>query len=142
MTGVVHSGLVGSTPVTIASGAASIQLAEGPDYDLFITAFPVKVVGISLTINARLTLPPGTLENLYIHPFSPVTLGPTTTSVVYSDGTNSTTLAFQTRSLTAEIKTGTTIQKSASAHWRLGPQTDVVGLARFRMVNEELLFAA
>src|SRR5580704_14925498 len=54
MTGVVHSGLLGPTPVSIASGAASIELVVGSSSDLFITAFPVKVVGISLIINATI----------------------------------------------------------------------------------------
>src|SRR5579871_792497 len=72
MTGEVHSGLLGSTPVNIASGAASIQLAYGPSYDIFTTAFPVKVVGISLTIHATIDLPAGTLANQLIHPFAAV----------------------------------------------------------------------
>ena len=57
MTGVVHSGLLGTSPINVASGGASIMQAVGPDYDPVETAFPVKVVGISLTINAQFTLP-------------------------------------------------------------------------------------
>ena len=34
VTGQVHSGLLGSTPVNIASGAGSVQQAVGPTYDL------------------------------------------------------------------------------------------------------------
>jgi len=103
MTGVVHSGLLGPIPVSIASGAASIELVVGPSYDLFITAFPVKVVGISLTINATITLPAGTLANQLIHPFTAVAITPTNATVTYSDGTNSTTLAIQSGSLGGTI---------------------------------------
>jgi len=103
MTGQVHSGLLGPTPIAIASAAASIQLAIGPDYDIFIAAFPVKVVGISLTVRATIDLPAGTLANLYIHPFSAVTLSATNTTVVYSNGTESTTLGIQNGSVGAAV---------------------------------------
>ena len=133
MTGEVHSGLVGPTPVNIASGAASIQLAQGPDYDIFIAAFPVKVVGISLTVKATIQLPVGTLANLYVHPFSPVTLDPTITSVVYSDGTNDTTLSIQSGSLTAVVGSGTgSVQRTAVPN-----TSDAVALAKFHMFDFE-----
>jgi hypothetical protein len=106
MTGEVHSGLLGATPVNIASGGASIYQAVGPSYDPFQTAFPVKVVGISLTIDAQITLPAGTLAKPLIHPFAAVALAPANTIVTYSDGTNSTTLAIQGGSLVASLPTG------------------------------------
>ncbi len=103
MTGQVHSGLLGPTPVSIASGAASIELTVGPSSDIFTTAFPVKVVGISLTINATITLPGGTLANQLVHPFGAVTITSKNATVIYSDGTNSTTLAIQTGTVTGTI---------------------------------------
>lgn len=103
MTGTVHSGLLGTSPVNIASTAASIFQAVGPSYDNFETAFPIKVVGISLTVQARIVLPAGTLTTQLIHPFAAVTLDPGNTTVTYSDGTNTTTLAIQSGSLVAQI---------------------------------------
>ena len=133
MTGEVHSGLIGSTPVDIASGAASIQLAIGPAYDIFITAFPVKVVGISLTIKATINLPVGTLANLYIHPFSAVALNPSITTISYSDGTNTTVLSVQSGSLTAVIATGSSSAQPSTAHWLPSDAFDPVALARFKI---------
>jgi hypothetical protein len=106
MTGVVHSGLLGSNPVNIASAGASIYQAVGPSYDPFQTAFPVRVVGISLTIDAQITLPAGTLAKPLIHPFAAVALSPANTIVTYSDGTNTTTLAVQSGTLAAALPTG------------------------------------
>src|SRR5579871_6518165 len=49
LTGSVHSGLLGSTPVNIASSEATIIQALDPNkYDQFTMEAPVKVVGISL----------------------------------------------------------------------------------------------
>jgi hypothetical protein len=106
MTGTVHSGLIGATPVNIASGAASIQQAVGPTVDIFETAFPVKVVGIALTIHATVTVPAGTISNQLIHPFAAVPITPTTATVVYSNGDDSTTLDIQVGSLVATIPQG------------------------------------
>ena len=69
MTGFVHSGLLGTTPINVASAGASIFQAVGPDYDPFETGFPLNVVGLSLTVNAQVTLPAGTLSKQLIHPF-------------------------------------------------------------------------
>lgn len=106
MTGTVHSGLLGTSPVNIASTAASIFEVVGPDYDPFETGFPVKVVGISLTIQAQFTLPAGTLAKPLIHPFSAVALDPTNTTVVYSNGSDSTTLTIDSGSLVATLPSG------------------------------------
>ena len=107
MTGIVHSGLLGSSPISIASGAASILQLMSPKFDLFETAFPVVVVGIDLTINATIYAPPGTMTTPLIHTFTaPVTLTRANATVTYSDGTASTVLAVQTGTLTATIPTG------------------------------------
>jgi len=104
LTGQVHSGLLGSTPVTIASGGASIEQFINPGQnDLFTMAAPIKVVGLSLTIKANITMPVNTITKPLLHPFNAVTLAPGNATVVYSDGTTSTTLAIQTGTLTATI---------------------------------------
>src|ERR1051326_2423726 len=92
MTGSVHSGLLGPTPINIASNAASILELVGPDFDIFETAFPVVVIGISLTINAPVTMPAGTITKPLIHPFAPVTLTTANATVSYSNGTDTTVL--------------------------------------------------
>jgi hypothetical protein len=110
MTGEVHSGLLGTEPVNIASTGASIFEAVGPDYDPFETGFPVKVVGINLTIQAQFTLPAGTFTKPLIHPFGAVALDPTNTSVVYSNGTDSTTLSIASGSLVATLPSGSGVR--------------------------------
>jgi len=106
MTGQVHSALVGTTPVNIASTAASILQGIGPTFDNFEAAFPVRVVGISLTIQAKIVMPAGTIAKPYLHPFSAVTLTPANAAVTYSDGTNATVLSINNGSLTATIPAG------------------------------------
>jgi hypothetical protein len=103
MTGIVHSGLLGATPVSISSDDASIYETIGPDYDPFETGFPVDVVGIQLTIHAQVTLPANTLVKPLIHPFAPVSLTPANATVTYADGTNVTVLAIQVGTLGATI---------------------------------------
>lgn len=106
MTGQVHSALVGTTPVNIASTAASILQGIGPTFDNFEAAFPVRVVGISLTIQAKIVMPAGTIAKPYLHPFSVITLSPSNAAVTYSDGSNTTVLAINNGSLTATIPAG------------------------------------
>jgi hypothetical protein len=108
MTGTVHSGLLGPTPVAIASYAASIEQLVGPAFDEFVLAVPVRIVGIDLTINATIMLPPGTIPNQLIHTFAPLPLNPGNSTVIYSDGTSSTTLAIQTGTLGAAVATSST----------------------------------
>lgn len=115
MTGEVHSGLVGPTPVAIASDGASIELMWGPSYDLFVTAFPVKVVGIELTVNATLTLPPGTMSNQLVHPFAPVPLDTSNSVVTYSDGTDTTTLSISTGTMQGTIPSSSSTLRPAEA---------------------------
>ena len=114
MTGTVHSGLLGPSPINIASGAASIYQLVGPAYDLLTTAFPVKVVGISLTIDAQLTLPPGTIGTPLIHPFASVPLDPTNSIA---------TLTISTRgTVVATIPTGSVAEAARSQGGR--PQSE------------------
>lgn len=102
LTGSVHSGLLGSTPVNIASGEASIQQAINPGKnDQFIMQAPVKVVGISLTIKAVIVMPLGTITKPLLHPFTSVSLAPGNATLTYSESTASTTVAIQTGTLTA-----------------------------------------
>jgi hypothetical protein len=122
MTGTVHSGLVSTTPVNISSAGASIQQAIGPTYDIFIAAFPIKVVGISLTIKANIIMPAGTLSTLLIHPFPAVALGPGNATVTYSDSSGTTTLAVSKGSLTATSPTSATASTKALAVHSEGAQ--------------------
>ena len=80
--------------------------AVGPDYDPVETAFPVKVVGISLTINAQFTLPADTLAKPLIHPFSAVDLSPSNATVTYTNGSDATTLTIARGSLVAALPGG------------------------------------
>jgi len=108
LTGSVHSGLLGPTPVSIASSEATIIQSINPGlYDVFTMEAPVKVVGISLTIKAVITMPFGTITKPLLHPFTlPVALAPGNSSVTYSDSSASTVLAIQTGSLSATIPSG------------------------------------
>lgn len=102
LTGSVHSGLLGHTPVNIASNQANIIQAIAPNqYDMFTMEAPVQVVGISLTIKAPIVLPWGTISNQMLHPFSAVTLAPGNASMSYADGTNTTVIPVQSGTLTA-----------------------------------------
>lgn len=117
LTGSVHSGLLGSTPVNIASSEATIiQALDTNKYDQFTMEAPVKVVGISLTIKAVIILPWGTIANPYLHPFSPIALAPGNATVTYSNGSDSTVLAIETGSLTATIPSGGTAALSPVLH--------------------------
>lgn len=115
MTGTVHSGLLGTSPVNIASTSASIFQEVGPDYDPFETAFPVVVVGINLTIDAQITMPPGTLTKQLIHPFPAITLDPSNSTVSYNDGTNTTVLTIASGTLVATIPSGGDASQTAAA---------------------------
>jgi hypothetical protein len=105
LTGEVHSGLVGSTPVPIASSEATIIQAINPNVaDMFTMESPLKVSGISVTITATITMPYGTIATALLHPFSPIALTPSNTAVKYSDGTNTTYLTIESGgTLTATI---------------------------------------
>jgi len=106
MTGVVHSGLLGSQPVNIASNGTSIYLSVSATEDPVEAAFPVVVVGISLTVQAQFTLPADTLAKPLIDKFAAVQLSPSITSVVYSNGTDTTTLSIASGTLQAGVHEG------------------------------------
>jgi len=102
LTGSVHSGLLGPTPVNIASNQANIIQAIAPNqYDMFTMEAPVQVVGINLTIKAPIVLPWGTIANQLLHPFTAVSLAPGNASMSYADGTNTTVIPVQSGTLTA-----------------------------------------
>jgi len=102
LAGTVHSGLLGSEPVDIDSGAASIQQFIDPgNPGLFLMGAPLKIVGLSLTIRANITLPAGTLSKATLEAFKSVTLTASNASMVYSDGTTNTTLAIASGTLKA-----------------------------------------
>ena len=107
LTGIVHSGLLGPTPVTIASAEASIIQAYSPNqFDQFTMEAPVKVVGISLTIKAVIIMPYGTFKNPLLAPFSLQTLVPSNATLTYSSSGNSTVLPIQSGTLTATVPSG------------------------------------
>jgi hypothetical protein len=107
LTGTVHTGLLGATPVNIGSSEASItQIVNPGKYDLFVMEAPIKVVGISLTIDATITMPSGTITEALLHPFQNVAITSSNGTVSYSDGANTTVLAIQEGTLSATIPSG------------------------------------
>ena len=114
MTGTVQSGLL-PTPLAISNSSTSIELATGnPSFDVFVLFSPVKVIGITLTISATLDLPKTALTNDHILPFAAVAL-PKTSSMSYSDGTNTTEL-YLTGTLVAKVAGGATSQANVVLH--------------------------
>jgi len=114
MTGTVQSGLL-PTPVVISNTSTSIELAVGnPSYDVFVIYAPVKVVGITLTITAVLDLPKGTLTNDHILPFASAAI-PSTATMSYSDGTN-TSVLYLKGTLVGTASTTTTTKTAAVLH--------------------------
>ncbi|MGC9951186.1 MAG: hypothetical protein ABSF64_32930 [Bryobacteraceae bacterium] len=109
LNGTVHSGLLGATPVTITSTQATIIQAFDPEvYDSFTMEAPIKVVGISLDIDAVIIMPFGTFPNPLLHPFpTPITLAPANATMSYADGTATTVLAIASGTLTATLQGGT-----------------------------------
>jgi uncharacterized protein (TIGR03437 family) len=117
MTGTVHSGLLGATPVTIASAQASIIQAIDPGkYDSFTMEAPVNVVGISLIIKAVVIMPFGTIGKPLLSPFKAVTLAAANATVTYADGSNDTVLAIQTGALSATIPSGSQVASAVVLH--------------------------
>ncbi len=104
LNGTVHSGLLGPSPVNIGSRTASLTQAINPgQYDLFTMQAPIVVVGINLTIKAPIAMPPGTIANQLLHPFSPVSLVPANATMSYSQSGLSTTLGISKGTLTGTI---------------------------------------
>jgi len=92
--GNIHSGLL-PTPIALASKATWIVMANGnPTYNLFDLGATLKVIGLTLKVTANITLPAGTLTTVRNHAFPAVAVTPTSATVTYSDGTNSTTLGI------------------------------------------------
>jgi hypothetical protein len=102
MSGSVYSGLVPGTPIPISSSEASIEQTIGTTDDIFQFASPVYVslLGLTLTVDADLPLPLGTIKTPLMHPFKSVALT-TTSTVTYSDTTSSTELAIEVGTLVA-----------------------------------------
>jgi uncharacterized protein (TIGR03437 family) len=118
LTGSVHSGLLGATPVNIASTEASITQAIAPGTDdTFTMQAPVKVVGISLTLKAQVAMPLGTIGKPLLSPFSaPVKLAPGNATLTYSDGTATTVVAMESGTLTAKEATGAAQESAVELH--------------------------
>jgi hypothetical protein len=105
MKGKVTSALVPQSPFTIESAHTFVAIAVGsPTADVFEMIAPVVVVKQRINITAKIVLPKGILQKGWrIYPFSgPGTLGPTTGTVTYSDGTNTTTLSFASGTLNCQ----------------------------------------
>jgi hypothetical protein len=109
MSGNVTTGLT-NTSEPIGSSTSSLLLEIVPkSANVFEAVIPIKVLNLSLTIKAIISLPVGTLASLHPHPFSsPVTLTPAMGSVTYSDGTNSSTISIGNGKLDATAPSGTT----------------------------------
>jgi len=103
MTGTVYSQLVPGTAIPIKSNAVELHQTAGANEDKFIVTFPVKVLGIALTVTADIVLPGGTMTKPLIRPFPNVTLDPTNATVTYANSTAATVLAVQTGTLTATV---------------------------------------
>jgi hypothetical protein len=143
LTGTVHSGLVGTSPITIGSSQASIiqAFALAPtQYDMFTMEAPVKVVGINLTIKAVIIMPYGTFKTPLLQPFSTVALAPGNATMTYSDGTASTDLAIQTGTLSATVPAATKGAKAAVVLHSNGAQA--VTLHQDGTVSARLIGAA
>jgi hypothetical protein len=115
MTGVVYSALFDRTPVDISSVHASIYLAMGDTRDAFTATFPLKILGVYITVDAQISLPAGTLTNPLIHPFAAVELSPDNATVTYTDTSDATVLAIAAGSLVAELSDTANLTHTARA---------------------------
>jgi len=103
-------GLVGTgldpSPVPIASSYTFMALAIGTANDALELAAPVTVIKSKVTMRATIKMPLNTfLKGWRIYPFgSKVTLAPATATASYANGTDTTTLAIASGSLTATLK--------------------------------------
>ena len=103
MTGTVHSGLLGTTPIPIHSKAAALEQSVSTGEDILQAVFPVTVLGTALTVKARLILPGGTLANPFVRPFPSTAITVTGSTVSYSDTTASTVLGIQDGTAVATV---------------------------------------
>jgi hypothetical protein len=94
-TGEVDSRLL-PTPILLSNNHTNIVLAAGnPNQDLFLLGFPLKILGITITVTANIVMPKGTISNDHILPFSSVVpLTPAIATVTYSYGNKATTLGI------------------------------------------------
>jgi hypothetical protein len=106
MSGAVTSGLF-PTPFAISSSNSSIELAMGnPAYNIFAMFSPINVMGKLIYITTTLQMPTGTLTTALIKPFTgPVTLGPSSGNVTYSDPStgDATTLTIASGTLSTSV---------------------------------------
>lgn len=107
VSGTAYSGAAGGNE-PLSSKQGTIELAIGASEDIVHLGFPytVPIVG-PLMIRTVITLPPGTLSTVLIHPFSSVALNPSNATVSYANSTASTVLAVQTGTLEAVPNSGT-----------------------------------
>ena len=88
MLGTVNSGLF-PTPFAISSSYTALELATGnPAYNVFAMFAPINVMGKAIYISTVLQMPVGTIvkgKNLIVPFTAPVTLSPSSGTVVYSD---------------------------------------------------------
>ena len=115
MTGVVYSALFNRTPVDISSVHASIYQALGDTRDAFTATFPLRILGVYITVDAQISLPAGTLTKPLIHPFTAVELSPENATVTYTDTSDSTVLAIAAGTLVAELSDTANITHTARA---------------------------
>jgi len=106
MTGSVNSGLLVGQPIPISSSHTSMELATGnPDYDVAVIFAPVSPFGAQINITATIHMPPGTIKNALIHPFTaPVALNPSNSTVTYAQGAGATTLTIGSGTLNAALQ--------------------------------------
>ena len=100
--GVVHAGILGTTPEDIASSEATIIQSVDPGVkNLFTMEAPIKVVNFIVTIKAVIVLPANALSKPLLYPFGSVTLAPTNSTVTVAYNGAETVLAVQSGTLTA-----------------------------------------
>jgi len=103
MQGSVQSGLVPGQGIPLTSTHTFVVLALGASSDTVEIQSPVTVLGQTIMITAKFTVPKGTLAKPTIWPFTHgVALTPSSGTVTYSDSSATTTLTVATGSLTAK----------------------------------------
>lgn len=112
MNGTVYSGLIPNQAIPISSTTAAIDQTVGSTEDILQAGFPVTVVGIPLTVRAKIVLPGGTLTNALLRPFASVALDSTST-VTYSNTTASTVLGIQSGTVVASLPASGGVARSA-----------------------------
>jgi hypothetical protein len=107
--GVVHAGILGTTPEDIASNEATLIQAVDPGVkNLFTMEAPIKVVNFIVTIKAVIVLPADTISKPLLYPFGSVTLAPTNATVTVAYNGENTVLAIQSGTLTATLPKNST----------------------------------